>query len=108
MLSLVQNGEARFRALLENSADILLLLDSAGQIVYCSAASKALLGYTPEELTGICALELIHPDDRPFVQDLCERLIGEGGEPIIGRPRPRKRWPVEATRGQGAESPRPF
>jgi len=89
MLSLVQNGEARFRALLENSADILLLLDSAGQIVYCSAASKALLGYTPEELTGICALELIHPDDRPFVQDLCERLIGEGGEPIIGRARVR-------------------
>ncbi|MBZ5654100.1 MAG: PAS domain S-box protein [Acidobacteriia bacterium] len=87
MLSLVQNGEARFRALLENCADLVLLLDSAGQIVYCNAASEPLLGYKPEELIGDCAVQLIHPEDQPALQDLCERLIRDGEETITARAR---------------------
>lgn len=87
MLSLVANNEARLRALLENSPDLVLLLDGAGQIVYCNAASEPLLAYKPEELIGNCAVELIHAEDRPAVQDLCKRLIREAGEPITARAR---------------------
>ncbi|MBZ5550303.1 MAG: PAS domain-containing protein [Acidobacteriia bacterium] len=87
MLSLVANSEARLRALLENSPDLVLLLDGAGQIVYCNAASEPLLAYKPEELIGNCAVELIHAEDRPAVQDLCKRLIREAGEPITARAR---------------------
>lgn len=54
---------APFRALVEHSADLLLVLDVAGRISYTSPASKRILGFEPEELTRRSTEELVHGED---------------------------------------------
>jgi PAS domain S-box-containing protein len=55
--------ERYFRALIENSYDIVVLLDTSGKFLYQSPATERVMGYPPAELTGTSVLALIHPDD---------------------------------------------
>ena len=55
--------EKRFRALLENSSDAVLLIDPDGVILYASPSTAKVLGYLPEEIGGSICFDLIHPDD---------------------------------------------
>ncbi len=48
----VQASEKRFRALIEHSYDIVLLLSAEGTILYASPSVERVLGYAPEELIG--------------------------------------------------------
>jgi two-component system, cell cycle sensor histidine kinase and response regulator CckA len=57
-------SEGRFRTLLENSADGILLLSPAGEINYIAPTRRRLLGYTDDEILGMKIFELLHPDDR--------------------------------------------
>jgi cell cycle sensor histidine kinase DivJ len=59
----IEAGEARYRFLAESALDLITLHDLDGRIRFASHASNALAGYTPEELTGLLASELCHPDD---------------------------------------------
>ena len=55
--------EAYFRSLMENSSDIITILESDGTIRYQSASIHRILGYVPDELLGQQIFELVHPDD---------------------------------------------
>ncbi|MFA5294409.1 MAG: PAS domain S-box protein [Methanoregulaceae archaeon] len=57
-------NEERFRALIENTSDLIRILDRDGVIVFDSAASGRVLGYPPGYTMGKSPLEFIHPDDR--------------------------------------------
>jgi PAS domain S-box-containing protein len=61
-------GLERFRALVENSADGIVLLDSDGALLYVSPSASRIAGYSAEELMGRDAFSLVHPDDRAAVQ----------------------------------------
>jgi PAS domain S-box-containing protein len=65
----------RFRGLIEHSYDVVALLDAQGRILYDSPAKTRVLGYVGEELYGVSAFELIHPDDLPAVQEKFVRLV---------------------------------
>lgn len=55
----------KFREMLRNSFDIIVLMDDKGIQRYVSESCEKILGYRPEELTGIAVIErMIHPDDR--------------------------------------------
>ena len=57
-------GQAdRFRALIDNSSDVITVLDEDGVIRYQSAAVERVLGYRPGELFGRRYRDLVHPDD---------------------------------------------
>jgi two-component system, cell cycle sensor histidine kinase and response regulator CckA len=56
-------SEEYFRSLIENSSDIILVLDGDGLILYASPSVDRLLGHRSHELTGLRGIELIHPDD---------------------------------------------
>ncbi len=72
-------GERRFRALVQNSSDAILLLDADGTIRYASRAAVRILGYQVGELVGRKAVELVHPDDLPRVARLLAQLTREPG-----------------------------
>ncbi len=59
-----EEGEARFRALIEHQVDLILILDSEGRITYQSPSVERILGYPREELEGQLFLSLFHPRDR--------------------------------------------
>lgn len=59
----LQRHEKYFRALTENTLDILSILDGEGQYLYNSPSLKRVLGYEPQELAGQCAFPLVHPED---------------------------------------------
>ncbi|MBM4330932.1 MAG: PAS domain S-box protein [Deltaproteobacteria bacterium] len=61
----LRKSEEYFRAITENSSDIIFIEDKKGTITYVSPSIGHLLGYKPEELIGKTALDLIMPDDHP-------------------------------------------
>ncbi len=61
--------ERYFRALTENSLDILSILSRQGNYLYVSPSIKHVLGWTPEELRGQNAFAHAHPEDLPRVQE---------------------------------------
>ena len=71
--------EGRFRALLENSAEAVALLDAAGRIEYASASMRRVLGYESHEVTGRISLEFVHPEDRGAVHAAFRRLHAAPG-----------------------------
>jgi PAS domain S-box-containing protein len=56
-------SEALYRALIQQSTDIISILDSQGRFVYNSPAAESTLGYPTEEIVGKAAFDFIHPDD---------------------------------------------
>jgi len=75
-----QAREERFRALVENSADAICVLDRAGRFSYLSASSERVTGYRPDELAGTSPLELVHPDEleslRRAIQEIAAHSRG--------------------------------
>ena len=66
----LQESEARYRFLAENSNDLILLVAEDGSRLYASPASRKLLGYEPEEAIEIRLQDAIHPDDARRVLDI--------------------------------------
>jgi PAS domain S-box-containing protein len=58
-------SEEKYRRLVEDIYDAIYSLDLSGRITYISPASKAIIGYRPEELVGRHFSEFIYPEDLP-------------------------------------------
>ncbi len=75
-------SERRFRALVENSWDLVALLDANAVICYASPAAERVGGYLPEQLVGHRAFEFIPPDHVAFVQRVFDSLVQQPGETV--------------------------
>lgn len=73
----VRKSEERFRALVRNVSDVIMLVDRNGIIRYVSPAAEREFGRSARELVGTAALDLVDPsdDDRPYFEDLSQ--LGE-------------------------------
>ncbi len=69
-----------FEVITENAADMIAVIDCAGNRLYNSPAYQNVLGYSPEELKLTSSAEQIHPEDRRRVLEAAEkaRLTGRG------------------------------
>jgi PAS domain S-box-containing protein/putative nucleotidyltransferase with HDIG domain len=67
--------EQRFRALIDNSSDIVVVADVTGTVTYINPAIQRVLGYSPEERIGRSGFELIHPDDQNFLAESFIALV---------------------------------
>jgi diguanylate cyclase (GGDEF)-like protein/PAS domain S-box-containing protein len=57
-------GEERFRSLVQNAVDAVVVLDSDGAIVYQTPSTARILGHDTAALDGCRLAELVHPGDR--------------------------------------------
>jgi PAS domain S-box-containing protein len=55
--------EARFRALVQYSSDVITVLAADGTVLYNTPAVTSVLGYDPDELLGRRTFDFVHPDD---------------------------------------------
>jgi diguanylate cyclase (GGDEF)-like protein/PAS domain S-box-containing protein len=62
--ALLERNEARFRAMVRDSNDIMAIVDPRGRLVYASPVTERILGLDIEPLIGSDVFDLIHPDDR--------------------------------------------
>jgi diguanylate cyclase (GGDEF)-like protein/PAS domain S-box-containing protein len=60
-------SEERFRSLVQNSSDVISIVDADGSVRYHSESVRRVLGYDPAELVDGDPLSLVHPDDRERV-----------------------------------------
>jgi diguanylate cyclase (GGDEF)-like protein/PAS domain S-box-containing protein len=70
----LRENEARFRALVQNTSDLIAVLARDGTVRYVSPAIRRLLGYDPAAVVGTNAFALLHPDDRTHVQAVFDAL----------------------------------
>lgn len=61
-------GERRFSALIEKSADAILIVDAFGKITYTNPAVGELLGYASEVVVTMSIYDLVHPQERPSIE----------------------------------------
>jgi diguanylate cyclase (GGDEF)-like protein/PAS domain S-box-containing protein len=59
----LRDSEERFRALTEQSTDIILIADPSGQIKYASPSVYTVLAVRAETLVGTKLVDLMHPED---------------------------------------------
>ncbi|TVQ11628.1 MAG: PAS domain S-box protein [Bacteroidetes bacterium] len=78
----VQENEQRFKTLLENSYDLITLLDKNGVISYCTDAINSLTGFSNIEVTGNHFSQYIHPEERTLFLQKLEKLVQSGNEPL--------------------------
>ena len=75
----LQQSEEKYRWLVANLPDVVLVADEAGQPVFVSSNCESLSGYTPEE---ICRpgfwMSRIHPEDQPRVTAAYRALFDQG------------------------------
>ncbi len=70
----LQQSEARFRSLTENTPAGVYIIQN-GCFSYVNPALASMLGYTSDELIGICSETIVHPDDRELVRENIRRRL---------------------------------
>ncbi|MGB3560052.1 MAG: PAS domain S-box protein [Geitlerinemataceae cyanobacterium] len=73
----LRHSEERFRSLIENALDIIMILDPDGTIGYVSPSVEKVLGYAVADLLGKNVVEFIHPEDWIATQDLPQTTLRE-------------------------------
>jgi diguanylate cyclase (GGDEF)-like protein/PAS domain S-box-containing protein len=72
-------SEERFRSLVLNSSDIILVVDRDDAIRYASPSVERLLGYGPAEVEGAKGLDFAHPEDLPRLRSSFRETLGTPG-----------------------------
>jgi PAS domain S-box-containing protein len=75
----LRGSEQKFRTLIANISDVIVILDAKGIIRYESPSIKRHFGWSPEALVGTHCCDLIHPDDQVRVLDKVNQLLGTPG-----------------------------
>ncbi|MDD5556755.1 MAG: CHASE4 domain-containing protein [bacterium] len=79
---LLREGEERYRGIVENSRDVIMLTRPDGIIDYVSPAARHVFGYEPAELIGR-EPAIVHPEDDAMAREARGRAVrGEGGSGI--------------------------
>ena len=72
--SAIGRSERRFRSLVQNSSDVVLICASNGVITYQSPTAESAWGYAAGALLGRPIATLMHPDDQAAWRDLSAKL----------------------------------
>lgn len=71
------HSEKRFKALVQEGADMTAIVDQHGVYQYVSPNYPEIVGYTEENLLGKNAFDFIHPEDVAQIKEEFVRLLSE-------------------------------
>jgi len=81
----LERREEHYRSLIENSMDLISILNLDGTIRYVSPSHERMLGYPLDELVGKNVVSFVHPNDMARVQTAM--VNGNNGRPVECRVR---------------------
>jgi PAS domain S-box-containing protein len=93
----VREAQQRYRAVFESARDAMIIYTPQGTVVGANPAACRMYGYGPDEIVGVHAPDVIHPDARPMFEDFL-RVAGAGGEfrcETVDRRRDGTAFPIE-------------
>ncbi|HEV7528911.1 MAG TPA: ATP-binding protein, partial [Solirubrobacteraceae bacterium] len=79
----LRQGQTRFRAMVEKSAEGIVLGTPEQGVIYASASVERVLGYTPEEFVGRSLYGAVHPDHGQHLADTVAGLLAEPKRIVI-------------------------
>src|SRR5918992_6129777 len=74
----LSSSEERFRSLVQNASDVVILVNAEGRIEYVSPAVRQVMGYAPDDELGKGVLDYVHPD---HFAEVGERFVEVASEP---------------------------
>ncbi|MDQ6612557.1 MAG: EAL domain-containing protein, partial [Gemmatimonadota bacterium] len=77
--SKVKESEARFRALVQHSSDVITIVDCDGTIRYVSPSVSTVFGHDPRKIVGTKLAALLHPDDLLGAMHFLSEIAGMQG-----------------------------
>ncbi|MDE0820584.1 MAG: PAS domain S-box protein, partial [Opitutales bacterium] len=98
----LEQQEAFYRLITENTTDLISLFDSNGKNVYTSPSHEKLLGFASWELEEDGIYDCIHHEDRSRVREIVKGTLREGREVVLQYQMMNKRGAIlhlEATTG---------
>jgi PAS domain S-box-containing protein len=93
----VREAQQRYRAVFESARDAMIIYTPQGTVVGANPAACRMYGYGPEEIVGVHAPDVIHPDARAMFAEFL-RVAGAGGEyrcETVDRRRDGTAFPIE-------------
>jgi PAS domain S-box-containing protein len=76
----LRDSEYRFRCIIQHSFDAIYILNEKAEIIFSSDSIYRITGYKPEEVTGIPAIEFVHPDYKKDTLNTWNELLEKPGE----------------------------
>ncbi|MDB5012522.1 MAG: domain S-box protein [Daejeonella sp.] len=73
----ISDGERRLKKLVQCGNERLDILSVDGKYIYTSLSTDNILGFPPDSYLGRSPLELIHPLDKPAVENCLKRILSE-------------------------------
>jgi diguanylate cyclase (GGDEF)-like protein/PAS domain S-box-containing protein len=71
----LRQSEDRFRALVQNSSDVITVMAADSTICYISSSIKQILGYEFEDWLGKKAFEYVHPNDLVKAESFLAKVL---------------------------------
>lgn len=78
----LKGSEEYFRSLIEKSHDVILVLDTESHVTYVSPSISRVMGYAADDVNGLSALTLVHPDDIAETTKSFERTALDTNEDV--------------------------
>jgi diguanylate cyclase (GGDEF)-like protein/PAS domain S-box-containing protein len=79
----LQDSEAHFRSLVQNSGDVVLLADAEGMVRFVSTSIDRFFAYSSTELIGQPFTDLLHPSDQPAFASGLKRALTASAHPVL-------------------------
>lgn len=79
----LRRSERRFRTLIEDSSDLITVLDASGNMVYQSYSNERVLGYGNEDALGKSPFRFLHPEDAERVSGEFQTLLATPGGSVV-------------------------
>lgn len=75
MYQMVEESEAEYRLIAENTSDLIMVMDNEHSFSYFSPSHESVLGYHSSELEKVKLCKFIHPDEVDLFKDTIDGML---------------------------------
>lgn len=77
---ILSTSEKHFRSLIENSLDLIVIIDARGKVRYANPTVQTMTGFGESDVIGASTFDFIHPDDAGEARAALEKVTSRTGE----------------------------